>query len=807
MGAQPAVIPLRSVISRLGRSMLALALLTALLTLVSASPAAAAGTHTVNNVGDDGDQTPGDGVCRTAGGVCTLRAAVDEANSSAGPDTINFNIAGGGPHIITINSTLTIRDRSGGTTIDGYSQPGASVNTSPDAFNATIPIHVNGTSGAAPMLRFTTAANTVSGLSIYGGVHRIWLDGENADGNRFLGNIIGTDPTGDVISGSGHGVYMRLGPDRNVIGTSALEDRNVISGSGNWGFRIDHGETSQNIIQNNIIGLSPDLTKNPRQGGGIDLQWYTWGNYIADNLISGHRGQAVDLSHSAPGNVVINNRMGTTADGNAADAVTANGRGMTVKDNARNNWVVDNVMAGNRSDGIWHKHNYTLGNNFLNNRIGVGLNGNVIGNGGWGVRLTGQDDLYLGNVFAANAATAFYVDSSLGSGPNFPSVPSAGNSFLENTYYGSPYPLIDIDGGGQNPNDPGDADTGTHGRLNHPEITGIGPGQIFGTACAGCTVEVYVSGVIAADGTLNTDTADVGEGAGWIGRVVADGGGNWSLGSGQLRADKLVTLIATDPAGSSSETSPPATVPTSFVGAGSNPGASLGRTPVPAPPGPPPAFVPDIFTCAWSNGTLTWDDDGASQYFVRTVDANGIETYFGGFTGTSASVPNADGYRVVNWSQGFARSAVCDGPGDAPTGEVFVCSFANGILSWTDEGAGTYYVRTVDAAGDDSYFAAASGTSLNVPDASGYQVIHWSGGTRFAASCDGPGEAAAFTCSYANGTLSWTDQNVSTYFVRLVDGAGADSFFASTTGTSLNVPASAGYQVIHWVGGKNTAAC
>src|SRR5262249_8315087 len=37
----------------------------------------------VNDAGDAIDSTPGDGICRTAGGVCTLRAAVMEANRTS----------------------------------------------------------------------------------------------------------------------------------------------------------------------------------------------------------------------------------------------------------------------------------------------------------------------------------------------------------------------------------------------------------------------------------------------------------------------------------------------------------------------------------------------------------------------------------------------------------------------------------------------------------------------------------------------------------------------------------------------------
>jgi CSLREA domain-containing protein len=55
---------------------------------------------TVNDAGDAHDASPGDGVCATSAGVCTLRAAVDETNAWRGPDTIT--IAAG------INPTISL---------------------------------------------------------------------------------------------------------------------------------------------------------------------------------------------------------------------------------------------------------------------------------------------------------------------------------------------------------------------------------------------------------------------------------------------------------------------------------------------------------------------------------------------------------------------------------------------------------------------------------------------------------------------------------------------------------------------------
>lgn len=52
------------------------------------APPASAETFLVNSTRDEGDAEPGDGICATEAGLCTVRAAVDEANALAGPDEI-----------------------------------------------------------------------------------------------------------------------------------------------------------------------------------------------------------------------------------------------------------------------------------------------------------------------------------------------------------------------------------------------------------------------------------------------------------------------------------------------------------------------------------------------------------------------------------------------------------------------------------------------------------------------------------------------------------------------------------------------
>ncbi len=221
--------------------------------------------------------------------------------------------------------------------------------------------------------------------------------------------------------------------------------------------------------------------------------------------------------------------------------------------------------------------------------------------------------------------------------------------------------------------------------------------------------------------------------------MTANGQGRWSLAHADIRAGKDLTTLAIDTANNTSETSPRRRIQSSMEGTGANAGPSLARQPVPPAPARPPAYQPDLFTCSHGNGTLSWADEGAAEYYVRSVDAGGTETYLGSRTGTSSTVPDAAGYRVVNWARGFARSATCAGPGDPGGPPTFACSYGGGTLSWSDVGASTYYIRLVDGGGVERYFGSATGLSASVPAAASYLVIHWTGGTRNATGCAGPG--------------------------------------------------------------------
>src|SRR5437899_7628287 len=85
------------------------AILCSLLALFSSTPARATPDalpiDVNNNLTDAPDANPGNGVCETAGGngVCTLRAAIMEANAKSGVDTINLQP--GATYVLTRSGT------------------------------------------------------------------------------------------------------------------------------------------------------------------------------------------------------------------------------------------------------------------------------------------------------------------------------------------------------------------------------------------------------------------------------------------------------------------------------------------------------------------------------------------------------------------------------------------------------------------------------------------------------------------------------------------------------------------------------
>ena len=120
---------------------------------LSAAASVSGFVFAVNSTGDGSDLSPGDHVCQAAGGHCTLRAAIEEANTNADSDSIHFAIPTSDPGYNsstggwTINVPSALPDLTHDLDITG---PGASklivrrsAASSYRIFNVTTPVSVS----------------------------------------------------------------------------------------------------------------------------------------------------------------------------------------------------------------------------------------------------------------------------------------------------------------------------------------------------------------------------------------------------------------------------------------------------------------------------------------------------------------------------------------------------------------------------------------------------------------------------------------------------------------------------------------
>jgi CSLREA domain-containing protein len=511
----------------------------------AAKAQATSSTFVVNSTGDEDDINKGDGVCMTSAGTCTLRAAIAEANNISGPNTINFNIPGSGVQTIHLNTQLpSLWDTTGSTTIDGYTQPGASPNTDPLADNAAIMVQVEGGGyDQYDALAITSSSNVIRGLAFYAFHRPLWIYGKGASGNVIVGDFVGTDVTGTAHAtaagdAEAHGIKIEQGASRAIIGRPNLADRNVISGNARSGVGIWHFPSNNVTIQNNIFGLSPDGTRRlSNQLHGVDMNYGTQSDIIGGtgqyehNVMSGNNYNGVDVSHSPSTslNKIVGNFVGTDLSGTSSPSYTYNLRyGIRVKDGVTYNNVTDNIVGGmknhvtdgNGNVGIAVLDSTTSHNTFQRNRVGVSLNGTAIPNN-IGMAVYGTNNtIGPGNIIADNAGPGIEVETG-----------AVDNTITQNSIFGNAGPGIQLDSGGNN-------------NLAAPTISSATLSSVSGTACASCTIEVFV-----ADG----GTGAPGEGKTLVGSSSADASGVFTITVDGVNSGDEITATATDGSGDTSQ--------------------------------------------------------------------------------------------------------------------------------------------------------------------------------------------------------------------------------------------------------------
>lgn len=268
----------------------------------------------VNSVAD-----PGSGGCTVA--ECTLREAITAANAgSAGSiHSIVFDIDGPGPHVIAPTAPLPTITRT--TSIDGYSQPGASPNTLAEGSNAVLQVRIDGID-AGPAATGLAVCGTdaeqseIRGLSITRFAQHGLSLGGRSDGSfcgavpadlRLTGNLVGLAPGGSVAGNAGSGI--RTGT-RAIIGGPAPGDRNVVSANGS-GILVIDAPSSGTQVFGNYIGLDP---------GGTQAR----GN-ATDGIVVSSGATLVDIGEGAPNRIAFN-RAGILVLGSATRASISGNR-------------------------------------------------------------------------------------------------------------------------------------------------------------------------------------------------------------------------------------------------------------------------------------------------------------------------------------------------------------------------------------------------------------------------------------------------------------------------------------------------
>jgi len=499
---------------------LVLGFVTAAALLAPAGGAEAAGTtFVIDSTGDSEDASSLDGVCLVSDGGCTLRAAIQQANSSPGLDTIAFAIDSG-PQTIDIglpmggSSLPTITDP---VVIDGTTQPG---------FAGSPIIELNGYDNL-PGLRISAGNSTVRGLVINRTAGDALLI-TSSGGNTIEGNYFGVDLAGTSVLSNSANIVIQS--SNNVIGGTTAAARNVISGSNSAGVLVlDAGaDPNGNVIRGNYVGTDATGTSALGNVNGIVLA--ASGNIVggampgAANVISGNAGTGVYIT--GQGNHVLGNIIGADFSGTLPlgeqNGIEISGFSGTAANNVIGSSAPGggNVISGNGQFGLL-LYASDGGNVVQGNYVGTGTGGagsvpNVNGIGifasGESIGGTGPGE---GNVVAFNTSLGIDVFQT-----------ATGNVLRGNSIHSNG------DQGIQNFNN--DAlETAP------PTIGDAGP--VSGTACPNCVIDVY------------SDQAD--EGQIYHGSVAADASGDWTF-PGAVSGPNL-TATSTDPVSGTSQFSAP----------------------------------------------------------------------------------------------------------------------------------------------------------------------------------------------------------------------------------------------------------
>jgi CSLREA domain-containing protein len=355
------------------------------------------GTLTVNSNNDYDD-----GSCNAA--HCSLREAINKANTLPGTTTIKFNIGGGGPR--TIKTLSALPEVTVPVVIDGTSQP---------FFGSSPLIELDGSmvgGGSVDGLVLNGGDSTVKSLAIINFSGRgilISFPGSNT----IEGCYIGINMYGAAAGNQASGIVVASG-NNTIGGTDFLHTRNVISSNHGDGVMISG---ALNSIEGNLIGLNAAGTAafgNQGNGVTIDGNINLIGGSVpeARNIISGNLGNGIRInsdSDEVQGNFIGTDISGTVPVGNQMSGVFVFGLGAVQIGGIDGG----NIISANQLFGVWLDDSSNsvsvFGNRIGTDKLGTSALGNVKG----GVRVGGTNHQIgaggKGNLISGNGGPGIAV--------------------------------------------------------------------------------------------------------------------------------------------------------------------------------------------------------------------------------------------------------------------------------------------------------------------------------------------------------------------------------------------------------------
>lgn len=381
---------------------------------------------------DDPDTTPfdesTDGICADELGRCTIRAAVDEANYMSQSLNLTFSVSG----LINLLDVLYIPD---GSSINGNNQItlSAAIGALVLEDNST----VQGLRFENCVYYAVNVAGSNNSVGVIGGNYNeivncyvgIIIEGEN---NKVYNNFIGIT-FNDVLMPNAVGIMVIEGS--NYIGKNQIGASNVICGNTNAGITLNFADG--NIVAGNYIGTNISgqtgmgntigivINSNNNLIGGNDV--------LSTNVISGNS-VGISISGAPPDtyadeNLIVNNIIGLSG---LQDAIVPNNNGISITNGVTNAKIYDNIISGNTATGIgifgYDAESYTSGHLIYGNKIGVDQNAVHRGNGIAGIYIAGNvenvtigtDEInnYLPNIIVGNDETGIDISTLEGFSPN-----------------------------------------------------------------------------------------------------------------------------------------------------------------------------------------------------------------------------------------------------------------------------------------------------------------------------------------------------------------------------------------------------